>query len=80
MTMTKEAIQYLMEQGIQPENRLINFDNDERWILVDAAGQGKEILPRVFTAEEPLRINTLSGLVNYIKANLERIKKTNCAY
>ena len=37
MTMTKEAIQYLMEQGIKPENRLINFDNYERWILVDAA-------------------------------------------
>ena len=75
MTMTKEAIQYLMEQGIKPENRLINFDNDERWILVDAAGQGKEILPRVFTAEEPLRINTLSGLVDYIKSNLERETK-----
>ena len=71
MSLTKEAINYLMEQGIQPEERLINFDNDERWLVINNNGDAKEILPRVFLAD-PLEINTLSGLVNYIKANLDR--------
>lgn len=71
MSLTKEAINYLMEQGIKPEERLINFDNDERWLVINNNGDAKEILPRVFLAD-PLEINTLSGLVNYIKANLDR--------
>lgn len=73
MTMTKEAIQYLMEQGIKPEDRLVNFDEGERWLVFDNDGKVKEILPRVFNANEAIRLNTLSGLVNYIKANIERI-------
>ncbi len=73
MTMTKDAIQYLQESGIKPEYRLVNFDNDERWLAFDNSGQAKEILPRVFNANEPIRLNTLTGLVNYIKANIERI-------
>lgn len=73
MTMTKDAIQYLQESGINPEDRLVNFDNYERWLAFDNSGQAKEILPRVFNANEPIRLNTLTGLVNYIKANIERI-------
>ncbi|MGY3766818.1 hypothetical protein ACWOAH_09865 [Vagococcus vulneris] len=73
MTMTKEAIQYLMEQGITPEDRLVNFDNEERWLAFDNDGQVKEILPRVFNAKEQVLLNTLSGMVNYIKSNLERV-------
>ncbi|MGM0124707.1 hypothetical protein IGI37_002101 [Enterococcus sp. AZ194] len=75
MTMTKEAIQYLMEQGIKPEDRLINFDNDERWLVIDSGGRSEELLPRVFTAKEHLVIKTLSGFVNYVKANLDRTDK-----
>lgn len=74
MTMTKEAIQYLMEQGISPEDRLINFDDNERWLVFDNDGQAKEIHPRVFNAKESVDLNTLSGMVNYIKSNLERIE------
>lgn len=73
MTMTKEAIQYLMEQGITPENRLVNFDDDTRWLAFDNDGQAQEIHPRIFNAKEPVHLNTLSGMVNYIKSNLERI-------
>lgn len=71
MTMTKEAIQYLMEQGIRPDDRLVNFD-DTRWVNIDNEGQATEILPRVFTAKDRIPLNTLTGLVNYIKANIER--------
>ncbi|WP_424685111.1 hypothetical protein [Enterococcus sp.] len=71
MAMTKEALQYLMEQGIKPEDRLVQVD--ERWYAINANGEAKEImLPRVFNAEEPLLINTLSGFVNYVKAKLDR--------
>lgn len=74
MTMTKEAIQYLQESGISPEDRLINFDDNERWLVFDNDGQAKEIHPRVFNARESVDLNTLSGMVNYIKSNLERIE------
>ena len=70
--MEKEAVQYLMEQGIKPEDRLINFDDDSRWLVINNEGEAREILPKVFLAD-PLEINTLSGFVNYVKANLERI-------
>lgn len=73
MTMSKDAIQYLQESGIAPEDRLLNFDDDTRWLAFDNDGQAKEILPRVFNAKEPVSLNTLSGMVNYIKSNLERI-------
>lgn len=70
--MEKDAVQYLMEQGIKPEDRLINFDNDARWMVINNDGDPREIKPQVFLAS-PLEINTLSGFVNYVKANLERV-------
>ncbi|MEI5994793.1 hypothetical protein [Candidatus Enterococcus mansonii] len=72
MTMTKEAIQYLMEQGIRPDDRLVNFDSGTRWMVINNDGDAREIQPKVYLAD-PLEINTLSGFVNYIKANIERI-------
>lgn len=72
MSLTKEAIQYLMEQGISPEERLVSFDNDERWLNFNNEGQATEITPRVYHAEEPLTLNTLSGFVGYVKSNLDR--------
>ena len=70
--MTKEAIQYLMEQGITPMDRLINFD-DDRWLFVNNDGEAREITPRAFVARNAIRLNTLTGLVNYVKSNLERV-------
>ena len=72
MSLEKTAIQYLMEQGIKPEDRLIEFEEGERWLVIDNAGQPHEIGPRVYTADQVLKINTLSGFVKYIKANLDR--------
>lgn len=69
--MTKEAIQYLMEQGIKPEERLVYF-GDDRLIAFNNDGNAKEIHPKAFNAEEALVINTLSGFVNYVKSNLDR--------
>ncbi|EPM7558073.1 hypothetical protein ACTPL8_000425 [Enterococcus faecium] len=71
MTMTKEAIQYLMEQGIKPDDRLVNFDED-RWLVFNNEGDAREILPKIFNAKETMVINTLSGFVNYVKSNLDR--------
>lgn len=71
MSLTKEAIQYLTELGIRPDERLVEFEND-RLFSVDADGTAKEIFERVFNAET-LEINTLTGLVAYVEANLERI-------
>jgi len=72
MTLEKTAIQYLMEQGIKPVERLIEFDEGERWLVVDNEGLPHEIKPCAFTAQKALSINTLSGFVKYIKANLDR--------
>lgn len=69
--MTKEAIKYLMEQGITPEDRLVNLD-DNRWMNIDNNGEATEIFPRAFIAKSAIQLNTLTGLVNYIKANVER--------
>lgn len=72
MDLTREAILELKESGIKPEDRLINFDNDERWLVIDSRGEATEIIPRVYHAKEMLTINTLSGFVNYVKSNLDR--------
>lgn len=72
MTMTKEAIQYLTELGIRPDERLVSFDNDERWMVIDSQGEATEISPRVYHSKDELTINTLSGFVNYVKSNLDR--------
>ncbi len=69
--MTKEAIQYLMEQGIVPKDRLVEVEKG-RWVVFDNEGRAEEILPRVFNAKNPLEINTLSGFVKYVKSNLDR--------
>lgn len=70
MSLTKEAIAYLMEQGIKPSARLVEKDN--RIFAIDNQGETREILPRITRSKEALQINTLSGLVGYVKANLER--------
>lgn len=75
MTLTKDSIQYLMESGISPERRLVKFGSDGRMVSFDNEGNIQEVVPKVFTAKEQIRLNTLSGMVNYIKANIERMNK-----
>lgn len=76
MDLTKEAVKYLMEQGISPEKRVIKIDESgDRLAVVNALGEAVEIEPVAYTAKESLVINTLSGFVNYVKANIDRTDK-----
>lgn len=73
MNLSKEALHYLAELGIQPEDRIVGTD-EGRLFSVDGAGNVKEIFPtsKGYLAKDTLHINTLTGLINYIKADLER--------
>jgi hypothetical protein len=73
--MIKEALQFLINLGIKPDERLVDFvdaDGNSRAFAIDNEGNSKEIKPLINRATEPLRLNTLTGLVAYIKANIER--------
>lgn len=71
--MEKEAIKYLMEQGIKPEERII--EKNGVFLTVDENGSVKQFKPTVVLADYPLHLNTLTGLLDYTKANLERKEK-----
>lgn len=73
--MIKEALQYLIEKTIKPNERLVEFsdqDNKDRIFFVDDSGNAREVQPTNNRANNALELNTLTGLVNYIKANKER--------
>ena len=70
MDLTKEALQYLAEQVIKPEERVISINNQS--YVIDENGYPKYVAPKLHLAQNVLRINTLSGLVDYIKSNLDR--------
>lgn len=70
MDLTKEALQYLAENTIKPKERVVKI-NDSNFVI-DEAGHYDRIKPRVYNAKDPLIIKTLTGLVDYIKSNLER--------
>lgn len=71
MDLTVAAIDRLAALGIRPDERLVELD-DGRVFGVDQDGKVSEIRERAITAQEALEINTLSGFVNYVKANLDR--------
>lgn len=73
--MLKEAIKYFTQLGITPDERVVDAvdaHGETRTLVIDNDGVAKEIKPLNNRAQEVLLINTLSGLVNYIQANLER--------
>ncbi|WP_217588781.1 hypothetical protein [Lentibacillus saliphilus] len=73
--MLKEAIKFLFESGIEPHDRIVEFsdqDNKDRIFFVDDSGVGKEVKPTNNRANQALELNTLTGLVTYIKSKLER--------
>ena len=73
--MIKEAIKFLVDLSIKPDERFVDIndpDGNDRTFVIDSEGNSKEIKPLISRASEPLRINTLTGLVGYLKANLER--------
>lgn len=71
MDLTVAAIDRLAALGVRPDERLVELD-DGRVFAINQDGDAKEIRERAITAQEALEINTLSGFVNYVKANLDR--------
>lgn len=71
MDLTKDAIKFMTEMETKPHERIVGMD-DDRLFAVNTAGNVEEIFPRVFNAEEPLVLNTLSGFVKYVQSNLDR--------
>ncbi|MGM8213538.1 hypothetical protein ACLIBH_12245 [Virgibacillus sp. W0430] len=77
--MIKEAIKFLFETGIDPNERLVEFtdiDNNDRQFFIDDNGRASEVRPYKQLATSTFNLNTLSGLVSYIKSNLERQGKS----
>lgn len=73
--MIKEAIKYLVDLSIHPDERFVDIEDvngNKRTFVVDSEGVSKKIKPVISRADQPLQINTLTGLIGYIKASLER--------
>jgi hypothetical protein len=73
--MIKEAIQYLIDLGIAPDERFVDIQDAQgadRTFIIDEKGAAREIEPLVLHAEDALKINTLTGLVAYIQSKVER--------
>lgn len=73
--MIKEAIKYITQLGITPRQRMVEAldpRGEKRLLVIDNEGNSKEVKPLINRAHECLRINTLTGLVDYIKADKER--------
>jgi len=69
--MIKEAIQYLKNLEIKPEDRIIEFGGDDRFFTVDHDGNVGTIKPWSVKAQEALALRTLTGLIDYVKANTD---------
>lgn len=73
--MLKEAIKYFTQLGISPDERHVNIEDangNVRDLIIDNEGSFREVKAEITRAEDQLRLNTLTGLVGYVKANLER--------
>ncbi|WP_088838948.1 hypothetical protein [Listeria sp. ILCC792] len=69
--MEKDALKFLVDQGIKPVERIQVIDGQH--YVIDNLGEVQRILPKAIVAQNTLNTNTLSSLIHYIKANLERI-------
>ncbi len=70
MDLTKESLKYLAENTIKPEERIVEIDGSN--FVIDENGHYSRVEPKVYNARSPLAMRTLTGLVDYIKSNLER--------
>lgn len=70
MDLTKEALEFLANNGIEPNNRVVFIE--EIPYVVDADGVARRIDPVVYNAQNCLELNTLSSLVDYITSKLDR--------
>lgn len=72
---SKEAIDYLVNQGIKPQERyvsLVDSLGEERYFIVNNEGNPVEVKAKISTARDTLQLKSLTGLVEYIKSNLDR--------
>lgn len=77
--MLKEAIKYFTQLGITPDERVVTIvdaNGTTRDLVIDNEGSAREIKALISRAEDQLHLNTLTGLVGYIHANLERKNAT----
>ncbi|AMW99233.1 hypothetical protein ATY39_06990 [Rummeliibacillus stabekisii] len=75
MHMIKEAIKFLQDLSIRPNERFVDSVDEsgvKRTFVIDNLGNHNEIRPLISRAAEPLEVNTLTGMIGYIKANLEK--------
>lgn len=76
MEFTKEALQYLIDLGIRPDDRVVDIVDDKgmnRIFTFNANGSATEIEPNVtYRAKESIRVHTLNGLCEYIESQRER--------
>lgn len=79
MDLTKDAIKFMTEMETKPHERIVEMD-DDRLFAVNTAGNVEEIFPHAIVSDTPININTLSGLVNYIQSNIERIDESLIVY
>lgn len=73
--MLKEAIEFLVDLSVKPNERFVDVidrEGAERIFTINGEGNAREITPIIRRAYESLSISTLTGLVDYIKSNRER--------
>lgn len=70
MDLTKEALEFLANNGIEPNNRVVFIE--EIPYVIDSEGVAHRIDPVVYNAKHCLELNTLSSLVDYITSKLDR--------
>lgn len=70
MDLTKEAINHLMNQLIDPSDREVLVNGNH--VIIDDEGKPMKIDPAVYKAKSTIAVNTLTSLVSYIKNNKDR--------
>lgn len=76
--LSKEALKYLQESGIKPVERHVEFsdvDGIDRSFLIDNDGNATEVR-RIDYKANPLRVGTLTGLVEYMKQKERQYETT----
>lgn len=76
MDLTKEALNYLTELGIEPASRVVivrDSNGMDRTFIVDSNGKAAEVSPENYSrAKQRLQVHTLNGLCSYIESQIER--------
>lgn len=71
-------MKFLQQLTIKPDERFVDIvdaHGQERNFSVDEEGRAYEIKPIINRAEKALKVNTLTGVIEYIKSNLERFNQ-----